>query len=92
MPVDNGDSVQDLGRKQPERGSRIKVTRLLFKLQQIPEPNYVIAAAMKIHPTTLSDYARGKKPISAKHLEQMCRILECEPEDIMGLMEVEIAS
>jgi transcriptional regulator with XRE-family HTH domain len=91
--VDNPvEDVHDLGRKQPERGSRIRVTRLLFKLQQIPEPNYVIAASMGIHPTTLSNYARGRKPISPKHLEQICRTFECEPEDVMGMIEVELAS
>jgi hypothetical protein len=63
----------------------------MFKLMAIQQPNYQIAAAAEIHPTTLSMYARGTKPISAKHLVQLTRLFECDAEELLGTMEVEIA-
>jgi transcriptional regulator with XRE-family HTH domain len=62
----------------------------MLKLQQIEQPNYQIAAAAKIHPTTLSQYARGTKPISASHLIALCRLFECDAEDLLGNVEVEV--
>ncbi len=62
----------------------------MLKLQQVEQPNYVIAAAAKIHPTTLSQYARGKKPISASHLISLCRLFECDADDLIGNVEVEV--
>lgn len=77
--------------KQPHPdGSRVTITRLMYKLSQVPEPNYVIGALCHIHPTTMSDYARGKRDMSPKHLNALCTLLECEPEEILGLIEVDI--
>lgn len=72
-------------------GDRVTISKLMLKLQSTSRPNYVIAAAMGIHPTTLSLYARGNKPISASHLVAMCKFFECEPEELLGTIEVEIA-
>lgn len=74
----------------PKTGDRVTITKLMLKLQSISRPNYKIAAALDIHPTTLSLYARGKKDISAAHLVSMCRFFECEPEDLLGDIVVEI--
>lgn len=75
------------------KGDRVVVTKLQLKLQQQSQPAYIVGAACKppIHPTTLSFYARGIKPISAKHLVALCELFECEPEDILGTIEVEVA-
>lgn len=70
--------------------NRVVITRLMLKLQQIEQPNYQIAAAANIHPTTLSLYARGKKPISAGHLVSLCRLFQCEAEELIGNVEVEV--
>ena len=67
------------------------VTRLMLKCMSVQQPNYQIAAAAGLHPTTLSQYSRGKKDISAKHLIALCRLFECEPDDLIGTIEVEIA-
>lgn len=75
----------------PQSGERVIVTRLMLKLMSVQQPNYQIAAAAGIHPTTLSEYSRGKKDISAKHLVALTKLFECEPEEIMGSVEVEIA-
>ena len=72
-------------------GSKVKITKLQFKLLSIQQPNYQIAAAANIHPTTLSLYARGQKAISNKHLISLCKLFECEPDELIGMQEVEIA-
>ncbi len=76
---------------RPVSGSRVMITKLRYKLLAIEQPDYQIAGAAGMHPTTLSNYAQGKQPISAKHLRSLCTLLKCEPEEIIGTMEVEIA-
>jgi transcriptional regulator with XRE-family HTH domain len=72
-------------------GQLVTITRLRFKLLSISEPDYQVAAAAHIHPATLSKYAQGKQPMSAKHLQSLCELFKCQPDEIMGTMEVEIA-
>jgi hypothetical protein len=72
-------------------GDRVVITKLMLKLQTTDQPNYIVGAACGIHPTTLSLYARGKQPISAKHLVSLCRLFECEPDDLIGNVTVEIS-
>lgn len=62
----------------------------MLKLQSIEQPNYKVAAAADIHPSTLSEYARGIRPISAKNLISLCKLFQCEPDDIIGTVTVEI--
>jgi transcriptional regulator with XRE-family HTH domain len=57
---------------------------------QCEDENYVIAAAAGVHPSTLSQYARGHKQIAANHLIALCELFQCEPEELVGEMEVEI--
>lgn len=71
-------------------GDRVVITKLMLKLQTSSAPNYVIGAACHIHPTTLSRYARGQVDISSKHLIALCKLFECEPEEILGTITVEI--
>lgn len=73
------------------KGDRVVVTKLQLKLQAQKQPNYIVGAACGIHPTTLSFYARGIKPISVKHVAALCELFECDPEDILGTIEVEVA-
>jgi hypothetical protein len=42
-------------------------TRLRLLLDQSPEPQYAIAGKLQIHPTTLSEYANGKKVPHWRH-------------------------
>ncbi len=76
---------------KPESGEIVTVTKLMLKLMSVQQPNYQIAAAAHIHPTTLSEYSRGKKPIAAKHLVALCNLFECEPDELIGSVDVEIA-
>lgn len=71
-------------------GDRVVITKLMLKLQTTKQPNYIVGAACGIHPTTLSFYARGIKPISAKHLIALCKLFECEADDLIGNVTVEI--
>jgi transcriptional regulator with XRE-family HTH domain len=73
-------------------GDRVTITRLMLKLQQTRQPNYIIGAACGIHPTTLSLYARGKQPISAKHLIALCELFQCEADNLIGDVVVEIGT
>lgn len=72
-------------------GDRVTITKLMLKLQTTRQPNYIVGAACGIHPTTLSLYARGKQPISSKHLIALCKLFKCEPEDLIGDVTVEIS-
>ena len=58
----------------------------LWGLLMLPwhRPNYLVAARMGIHPTRLSEYARGKRPIPDRTLIRMCRILDVGPDEILG--------
>jgi DNA-binding Xre family transcriptional regulator len=78
------------GPQLPQSGDRVVITKLMLKLQTAKQPNYVVGAACGIHPTTLSFYSRGLKPISAKHLIALCKLFECEPEELVGNITVEI--
>lgn len=72
-------------------GDRVVITKLMLKLLSVEQPNYIIGAAAHIHPTTLSHYARGRREISSRHLVALCKLFECEPDEILGEVEVEIA-
>lgn len=71
-------------------GDKVVITKLMLKLQTTSEPNYVVGASCGIHPTTLSQYARGNKDISPKHLIALCKLFQCEADEIIGNVEVEI--
>ena len=70
----------------PER--RIRVTRLKLYLLSVEQKDYEIAAAAGIAPSTLSQYARGSRKISAKHLVALCDLFGVEPDAIMGWTEI----
>lgn len=77
-------------RSEYQPGDRVTITKLMLKLQTIQTSNYKIAAAASVHPSTLSQYARGVRPISAKHLISLCKLFECEAGDLIGTVTVEI--
>ena len=43
-----------------------------------------IAASAGIHPSTLSEYALGKRAYRQKDLQKLCAEFECEPDAIVG--------
>lgn len=54
-------------------------------------PNYIIAAKAGIAPTRLSEYSLGKRYIPPHHVQQLCEVLNCQPDDIVGDMEYDMA-
>jgi DNA-binding Xre family transcriptional regulator len=65
----------------------IHVTKLRVKVLSVPQPQYQIAALAGIHPSIMSMYVRGEKPIRDKHLIALCELFRCEPDDIMGWID-----
>lgn len=66
----------------------VQITKLRVKVLSVPQPQYQIAALAGIHPSTLSSYVKGDKPILDKHLVALCDLFGCEPEDIMGEVDM----
>lgn len=66
----------------------VRVTKLRIKVLGTAHPQYQIAALAGIHPSTMSGYVRGDKPILDKHLIALCDLFNCEPEDIIGWEDV----
>ena len=54
-------------------------------------PNYIIAAMAGVHPTRLSEYALGKRYIPPHHVQRLCEVLKCNPDDIIGDMEDDLS-
>lgn len=48
---------------------------------------YEISGQAKIAYSTLRDYVDGKKPISHKHLINLCELFDCDPDELIGLNE-----
>ena len=62
----------------------IRITRLRRLLLGTNEPQYVTAGQAGIAPWILSQYALGRKSISAKHVNALCLALDCTPEELVG--------
>jgi DNA-binding Xre family transcriptional regulator len=71
-----------------EDAGSIEITKLKRLLMSVPRPQYQIAALAGIHPSTLSMYARGQALILDKHLVALCDLFQCEPEDVLGFVEI----
>lgn len=63
------------------------ITKLAARLQDFPGPQYITAARAGIHPTILSNYKQGKASIPRHHLDQLARVFECEPEELVGWVD-----
>jgi len=44
----------------------------------------MIAALAGMSPSRLSEYILGQRAIPQHHMIGLCRVFECEPEDILG--------
>ena len=63
------------------------ITKLRAKLLSDPQPQFVIAGITGIHPSRLSEYSLGQKPIKNHHMELLCQYFKCEPEDLRGKID-----
>jgi transcriptional regulator with XRE-family HTH domain len=66
-----------------------RVSRLKIKLLEADEPQYVVAAVCRMHPSQLSEYALGQRPMSIKHLRALAKYFGCRQQDLQGWLEVE---
>jgi DNA-binding Xre family transcriptional regulator len=66
----------------------VRVTKLRIKVLSVPHPQYQVAALAGIHPSTMSMYVKGDKPILDKHLVALCDLFGCEPDEIVGWRDV----
>lgn len=63
------------------------ITRVRKLILEQPLPQYALAAAIGIHPSTLSNYGLGRAPITNTHLIKMCRYFQIPPEQILGYVD-----
>jgi hypothetical protein len=68
----------------PDGTTTVRITRVRVALLETNKPQYMTAAAAKIHPHTLSLYAQGKRNINRYHLERLSEVLNLPPEEIVG--------
>ena len=59
------------------------ILRLYLAVHGADVPQYVVAGACRIHPSTLSAYCAGKAP-KLKHLRSLAEYFDCEMEDLCG--------
>lgn len=60
------------------------ITKLRKKMLEIGGPAYRVAERAGFPASRMSEYTLGRKPIPVKHLVALCRVFNCDPEDITG--------
>lgn len=65
------------------------VTRLHKKIIELDIPATIIAERAGIKLPRLSEYRHNKRRIPMGHLIVLCEVLQCEPDDLMGTVEVD---
>jgi transcriptional regulator with XRE-family HTH domain len=68
----------------------MRLTRLKVLLLQSPLRQFEIAGRTGIHPTRLSEYANNVRPMSARDLKRLQQFFGVGPEDLIGVIDVEI--
>ena len=63
------------------------ITRIRKLLLTGDLPAYKVAAEIGIHPSTLSQYALGRREVLPHHLIRLCRYYQLNPEDILGYLD-----
>lgn len=63
------------------------VTKLRIRILETGGPAYIIAARCGFSPSRMSEYTMGTKAIPFKHLVALCKVLRCDPEDVVGWTE-----
>jgi len=71
---------------------KIQITNLKARLLAHPSPAYMIAAAAQVDPSTLTQYATGKRPIPLMVRRRLAEVLECDASDLVGTQEYELTS
>lgn len=53
-----------------------------------PAPQKILSILSNIPESRLSEYAMGKRPISARNLQALCQIMKLPPEELLGVVEI----
>lgn len=71
---------------------RSTISRLHKRIIELDVPANVIAEKAGIKQTRLSEYRHNKRKMPMGTVIVLCEVLQCEPEDIMGDVEVDEVS
>ena len=71
---------------------KVRITNLKARLLGHELPAYMIAAAAGIDPSTLSEFARGKRQIPVYYRRRLAEVLGCDPDELIGDQEYELTS
>jgi hypothetical protein len=66
-----------------------QVTKLKIALLNEDVPQYMVAAKCEMHPSILSMYALGQRPIKRVHLHALTRYFNCRQSDLIGWEEID---
>jgi DNA-binding Xre family transcriptional regulator len=61
------------------------ISKLRLRILESGETQYMLAAKCGMSPSRMSEYVVGKKAIAAHHIPRMCKVLKCQPQDLMGV-------
>jgi transcriptional regulator with XRE-family HTH domain len=53
-----------------------------------PMAQHRIAALTGINPSSLSEYALGRKPYTQRNLQKLCEFFQCDVNDLAGDLEI----
>ena len=73
----------------------IRITKLKARMLATMDPDtgrpiaqHRIAALTGINPSSLSEYAHGKKPYTQRNLQKLCQFFGCDVNDLAGDLEI----
>jgi len=72
-----------LGEAIPIIATRGRPSCLRVMIARSGLPMYHVAGLAGIDPSTLSKYANRRMPIRHHHMLDLCKLFECEPEDLL---------
>lgn len=79
-------------RSVPHSPASSVITRLHKRIIELDVPANVIAEKAGIKQTRLSEYRHSRRKMPMGHVMVLCEVLACEPEEIMGTVEVDEVS
>lgn len=65
------------------------ISRLRLRLDADPREDYQIAAEIGVHPSKLSEWASGKRPIPVARIYRLMDVFHCDAADLLGFVELE---
>jgi transcriptional regulator with XRE-family HTH domain len=60
------------------------VTKIRMRMLEDGRPQYLIAAAVGVAPSRISEYALGKRQIPPRLIYNFCQVFRCNVEDLLG--------